>query len=478
VFVKLDWREECAVFGIWGPDSAAHLTYLGLHALQHRGQEATGIVSLDGGSFHLEKGLGLVADFFTPERITRLPGHAAIGHNRYSTTGSVTRENTQPLTGVFQGGPLAVAHNGNLVNTRELRRELEGAGAVFQTTLDTELFLHLIALSQETRFEERVRAAMQRVRGAYSLVLANDHAVIGVRDPSGFRPLVLGRHESGAYCLASETCAFDLIGAHALREVKPGEIVTLDHRGMTSIQGLAPAEPQHCIFEHIYFSRPDSVVFGTTVDGVRRRLGRRLAEEQPADADVVISVPDSSNAIALSFAEAAGLPFEFGLIRNHYVGRTFIHPSQALRDTTVRLKYNAVRAILSGKRVAVVDDSIVRGTTSQQLVRLIRRTGAKEVHFRIGSPPITHPCFYGIDTPKRGDLIAATHQVEDIRRFLGVDTLGYLSLEGLRACEEEADHFCTSCFTGRYAVALGEAREKLALEGRRRWMRSAVESRA
>jgi amidophosphoribosyltransferase len=476
--VKPDWREECAVFGIWGPESAAHLTYLGLHALQHRGQEATGIVSLEGGAIHIERGLGLVADFFTPERISRLPGHAAIGHNRYSTTGGVTRENTQPLTGVFQGGPLAVAHNGNLVNTQELRRELENSGAVFQTTLDTELFLHLIALSKQTRFEGRVRETMERVRGAYSLVLMNDHAVIGARDPHGFRPLVLGRLEGGAYCIASETCALDLLGAQVVREVKPGEIVILDHRGLTSYQGKQAATPQQCIFEHIYFSRPDSVVFGETVDRVRRRLGVQLARECPAEADIVISVPDSSNAIALGFSEAAKLPFEFGLIRNHYVGRTFIHPSQALRDASVRLKYNGVEAILAGQRVAVVDDSIVRGTTSQQLIRLIRRAGASEVHFRVGSPPITHPCFYGIDTPRRGDLIAATHEVEDIRRFLGVDTLGYLSLEGLKACEEKPEHYCTACFTGSYPVALGEAREKLALEDRRRWTRSAVGSRS
>jgi amidophosphoribosyltransferase len=475
--VKPDWREECGVFGIWGPEDSAHLTYLGLHALQHRGQEATGIVTLEGGGFHVERGLGLVADFFTPERLGRLSGLAAIGHNRYSTTGSVTRENTQPLTGVFQGGPLAVAHNGNLVNVRELRRELEKAGALFQTSLDTELFLHLIALAREARFEERVRGALQRVRGAYSLVLLNDHAVIGARDPHGFRPLMLGRHESGAYCLASETCAFDMIGAHALREVEPGEIVVLDHRGLTSLQALPPAAARHCIFEHIYFSRPDSVVFGETVDGVRRRLGRRLAAEQPASADLVIAVPDSSNAIALGYAEASGLPFEFGLIRNHYVGRTFIHPSQALRDEGVRLKYNAVEAVLSGRRVAVVDDSIVRGTTSRKLVRLIRRAGAQEVHFRVGSPPITHPCFYGIDTPSRGDLIAATHEVEDIQSFLGVDSLGYLSLAGLMACEERPENFCTACFTGSYPVALGEARDKLALEGPRLWMRAAVESR-
>jgi len=472
--MKVSWREECAVFGIWGPDDAAQLSHLGLHALQHRGQESTGIVSLDGGAFRIEKGLGLVSEFFTPERLSRLPGRAAIGHNRYSTTGSLTRENAQPLTGGFSGGPLAVAHNGNLVNTVELRRELEAAGAVFQTTLDTELFLHLIALSRADTFEERVADAMRRVRGAYSLVILTQNAVLGVRDPNGVRPLVLGQHESGAWCLASESCAFDLIGARLVREVAPGEIVTLDHRGLTTRQGLPPAVRQQCIFEHVYFSRPDSVVFGQTVDRVRKAIGSRLAEEHPAGADLVISVPDSSNAIALGFAEASDLPYDHGLIRNHYVGRTFIHPTQAVRDEGVRLKYNAVRAILEGKRVAVVDDSIVRGTTSRKLVRLLRAAGATEIHFRVGSPPITHPCFYGIDTPCRGDLIAATHDVEGIRAFLEVDSLGYLSLEGLLACEREGKAFCHACFSGEYPIPLGEVRDKLALEGPRRWVRAAL----
>jgi amidophosphoribosyltransferase len=472
--VKGAWREECAVFGVWGPEDSAQLAYLGLHALQHRGQESTGIVALDAGQFRIEKGLGLVSEFFTPERLAKLPGRAAIGHNRYSTTGSLTRENSQPLTGVFSGGPLAVAHNGNLVNTVELRRELEQCGAVFQTTLDSELFLHLIALAKANTFEERVADAMRRVRGAYSLVLLTSNAVIGVRDPNGVRPLVLGRHESGAWCLASESCAFDLIGAKLEREVEPGEIVTLDHRGLTSTRGLPAETRAQCIFEHVYFSRPDSVVFGATVDRVRKAIGHRLAEEQPADVDLVISVPDSSNAIALGFAEASHLPYEHGLIRNHYVGRTFIHPTQAVRDEGVRLKYNAVEAILSGKRVAVVDDSIVRGTTSRKLVRLLRGAGAREIHFRVGSPPITHPCFYGIDTPCRGDLIAATHDVEGIRRFLEVDSLGYLSLEGLLACEREGQAFCHACFSGTYPIALGESRDKLALEGPRRWVRAAL----
>ena len=472
--MKATWREECAVFGVWGPEDSSQLTYLGLHALQHRGQESTGIVALDNGAFRIEKGLGLVSEFFTPERLSRLPGRAAIGHNRYSTTGSLSRENAQPLTGVFSGGPLAVAYNGNLVNTLELRRELESGGAVFQTTLDSELFLHLIALSKGPTIEDRVAEAMSRVRGAYSLVLLTNQAVIGVRDPNGVRPLVLGHHESGAYVLASESCAFDLLGATLVREVEPGEIVTLDRRGLSSRRGLPAGERAQCIFEHVYFSRPDSIVFGETVDRVRKAIGRRLAAEQPASADLVISVPDSSNAVALGFAEASKLPYDHGLIRNHYVGRTFIHPTQAIRDEGVRLKYNAVGAILEGKRVAVVDDSIVRGTTSLKLVRLLRGAGAREIHFRVGSPPITHPCFYGIDTPCRGDLIAATHDVEGIRRFLEVDSLGYLSLEGLLACEREGQAYCHACFSGSYPIPLGESRDKLALEGPRRWVRAAL----
>ena len=463
-----EWREECAVFGVYGADRAAELAQLGLYALQHRGQESTGIVSAHDGRFFVERGLGLVADVMTPERLARLPGRQAVGHNRYSTTGGLNLANAQPLTVSFRGGELAIAHNGNLVNAREVRRRLEESGSLFQTGLDTEVFLHLMAAG-EGNLEERLAFACGELRGAYSLVLMTPQAVYGLRDPHGWRPLVLGRLDSGAYVLASESCAFDLLGAETLREVAPGELVRLDARGLTA-QQLLPAGALHqCIFEHIYFSRPDSVVYGETVDRVRRRLGRRLAEEHPAEADLVIAVPDSSNSIALGYAERSGLPFELGLIRNHYVGRTFIHPTQAVRDHSVRVKFNPVAAVLHDRRVVMVDDSIVRGTTSRKLVALLRRAGASEVHFRVGSPPVAFPCFYGIDTPSRSELIGARLSQDEIRAFLDVDSLGYLSPEGMRACETEPDHFCDACFSGRYPIAPEESQAKLSLEGPRLW---------
>jgi amidophosphoribosyltransferase len=444
-------REECAVFGIFGADRASELVQLGLYALQHRGQESTGIVSCHDERFFVEKGLGLVADVMTPDRLGRLHGRMAIGHNRYSTTGGLNLANCSPLTATIRGEPVALAHNGNLVNAGELRRRLEEGGSLFQTSLDTEVFLHLMAAAVGD-FEDRLRAACAQVKGAYSLVLMTTRAVYGLRDPNGWRPLVLGRLESGAYVLSSESCALDLLGATMLREVGAGELVRLDARGLEARPFLAPGPLRQCIFEHIYFSRPDSIVYGETVDRVRRRLGRRLAEEHPADADLVIAVPDSSNSIALGYAERSGLPFELGLIRNHYVGRTFIHPTQAIRDHSVRVKFNTVSAILAGKRVVMVDDSIVRGTTSKKLVALVRRAGAREVHFRVGSPPVTHPCFYGIDTPNRGELIGANQSDEEIRAFLDVDTLGYLSEEGMKACETRVDTWCDACFTGRYPI--------------------------
>ncbi|HEY2954626.1 MAG TPA: amidophosphoribosyltransferase [Candidatus Eisenbacteria bacterium] len=463
------WREECGIFAAVGVPRAAEIVGLGLHALQHRGQESTGIVSSEPlGTFHSHKGLGLVSDVYDEGILARLPGTLAIGHNRYSTAGSLTLENTQPLRVDCRNGPLALAHNGNLVNARELRAELEAEGSIFQTTLDTEIFLHLMARSSATSPEEALVDAAGRVRGAWSLLVLTPNAVLALRDPHGFRPLCLGRLGDG-WVVASETCAVDLVGGEELREVEPGELVRLDERGLHASQALPPAEPlRHCIFEHIYFSRPDSRVFGEGVDRVRRRIGRRLAQEQPAEADLVIAVPDSSNSIALGYSEESGLPYELGLIRNHYVGRTFIQPSQAGRDSSVRVKFNPVREVLAGQRVAVVDDSIVRGTTSRKLVRMLRRAGAREVHFRVGSPPVTHPCFYGIDTPSRGELIGALKSVEEIRDFLGVDTLGYLSLEGLLACERDPDRFCRACFTGRYPVPVDPASGKLALETMRR----------
>ena len=459
------WREECGVFAAIGVPNAAEVTCLGLHALQHRGQEAAGIVSCDGdGEFRTHKGIGLVSDVFNDWEIAKLTGALAIGHNRYSTSGSLTRENTQPLGVVYRGGPLALAHNGNLVNAREVRQALEGSGSIFQTTLDTEIFLHLMALSSHDEPGDALIEAAKQVRGAYSLVVLTRDAVFAFRDPHGFRPLCIGRLGDG-YVVASETCALDLVAAEFVRDVEPGELVRIDRHGMRSRRAFPAAQPlRQCIFEHIYFSRPDSVVFGTTVDRVRRRIGHRLAEEHPVDADVVISVPDSSNSIALGYSERSGIRFELGLIRNHYVGRTFIQPQQSGRDSSVRVKFNPVREILFGKRIVLVDDSIVRGTTSRKLVRMLKNNGAREVHFRIGSPPVTHPCFYGIDTPSRGELIGALKSPEEIREYLGSDSIGYLSLEGLLACEQEGGQFCTACFTGNYPVAVDPGASKLSIE--------------
>ena len=458
------WREECGVMGVVGVPNAAEIAALGLHALQHRGQEAAGVVACDAqGEFRAAKGVGLVADVFRAHDLGALPGRLAIGHNRYSTAGGAGPENTQPLAVVYRGGPLALAHNGNLTNAAALRQGLEGSGSIFQTTLDTEVLLHLIALSSSDDPAEALVEAARAVEGAYALVVLTRDGVLALRDPHGFRPLCLGRLGDG-YVVASETCALDLVGAEPLREVQPGELVHVDPRGLRSRQALPAAATRQCVFEHIYFSRPDSRVFGDSVDAVRRRIGRALASEHPADADVVIAVPDSSNSIALGYAERSGLPYELALIRNHYVGRTFIQPQQAGRDFGVRVKYNPVREILEGRRVVVVDDSIVRGTTSRKLVRLLRLAGAREVHFRVGSPPVTHPCFYGIDTPRRGELIGAVETVDEIRDFLGVDTLGYLSLAGLLGCEREPTHFCTACFTGQYAVPVDPASGRLSLE--------------
>lgn len=463
---KRHWNEECGVFAAIGVPHAAAMVGLGLHALQHRGQEAAGIVSCDQAThtFHTQKGIGLVSDIFDDEDLAKLPGRIAIGHNRYSTTGSVTLENTQPLHVVYRGGHLALAHNGNLVNARELRAGLEGSGSIFQTTLDTEIFLHLMALAHADDPMAALIEAARQVKGAYALVVLTGDGVLAMRDAHGVRPLCIGRLGDG-YVVASETCALDLVGADYLRDVEPGEIVRIDPQGMQSQQALPPAQPsQCCIFEHIYFSRPDSRVFGEGVDGVRRRIGHRLAAEHPAEADVVISVPDSSNSIALGYSESSGIRFELGLIRNHYVGRTFIQPLQNDRDTGVRIKFNPVRDILEGRRVVVVDDSIVRGTTSRKLVRTIRGAGAREVHFRVGSPPVTHPCFYGIDTPSKRELIGALKSVDEIAAYLGVDSLGYISREGLLACERDGSRYCHACFSGEYAIPVDPANHKLSIE--------------
>ena len=463
------WREECGIFAAVGVDRAAGVVRLGLHALQHRGQESTGIVASDDqGEFRSHKGLGLVSDVYSEGDMARLPGRLAIGHNRYSTSGSITVENTQPLRVVYRSGPLALAHNGNLVNARELRSGLEGSGSIFQTTLDTEIFLHLMALSTTDDPEEALVEACRQVQGAYSLLVLTRDRVLAIRDAHGLRPLSIGRLGDG-YVAASETCAFDLVGAEYLRDVEPGEMVSLDPQGMRTRQVLPPVSPpQRCIFEHIYFSRPDSRVFGESVDRVRRRIGHRLAQEHPVDADVVIAVPDSSNSIALGYSEESRIPFELGLIRNHYVGRTFIQPRQDDRDAGVRVKFNPVREVLEGKRVVMVDDSIVRGTTSRKLVRVLYKAGAREVHFRVGSPPVTHPCFYGIDTPSRRELIGALKTAEEIRDYLGVESLGYLSLEGLLACEREPGSYCHACFSGRYPVPVDPTASKLSIENMHR----------
>ena len=464
-WVMKGWREECGVFAAVGVPKAAEVTCLGLHALQHRGQESSGIVACDErGEFHTHKGIGLVSDVFNDQQLLDLPGPIAIGHNRYSTSGGLTRENTQPLVVVYRGGPLALAHNGNLVNARELRRELEASGSIFQTTLDTEILLHLMARAAADDPAEALEDAARQVRGAYALVVLARDQVLATRDRYGLRPLCLGRLLDG-YVVASESCALDLVAAEFLRDVEPGELVRIDATGLQSRRVFEAARPlRQCIFEHIYFSRPDSRVFGETVDRVRRRIGRRLAEEHPADADIVIAVPDSSNSIALGYSEASGIRYELGLIRNHYVGRTFIQPQQSGRDSSVRVKFNPVRDILAGQRVVLVDDSIVRGTTSRKLVRMLKKNGAREVHFRVGSPPVRYPCFYGIDTPSRRELIGALKSPEEICEYLGADSIGYLSLEGLLQCERDGTQFCHACFSGDYPIPVDPTAGKLALE--------------
>jgi amidophosphoribosyltransferase len=451
------------VFGIWGAENAARLTYAGLYSLQHRGQESAGIVASDGVDLRQHRGLGLVSDVFAGGALDPLKGHIAIGHNRYSTTGSSRILNAQPLVVNYHQGQLAIGHNGNLVNAVPLRDEMERNGSIFQTTSDTEVVLHLIARASSPSLEEAIPEALARCQGAYSLVLLADNRLIGVRDPRGFRPLCLGRRGE-AHILASETCALDIVGADLVREIEPGEMVVIDARGVRAKHVLRPQPLRFCIFEMIYFSRPDSVVFGESVDLIRRRLGRRLAEEHPAVADIVISVPDSSNSAALGFSEASGIPFELGLIRNHYVGRTFIAPEQMKRDLGVNLKFNPVRRILENRRVVVVDDSIVRGTTSRSLVAMLRDAGAREIHFRVSSPPIGWSCYYGIDTPTRKELIASSHEIAEIERYLGVESLGYLSMQGLRSCVERPEDHCYACFNGDYAERYGEEMDKLALE--------------
>ncbi len=446
-----DFGEKCGLFGVYRHPEAAKLTYLGLYALQHRGQESAGIVSSDGQTLHAEVGMGLVADVFNERRLARLPGSMAIGHNRYSTTGSSLLRNAQPIVISYAGGALALAHNGNLVNAAEIRKELEQQGAIFRSTTDTEVIVHLIARSTESRFADQVVDALRHVRGAYSLLLMTEQEMIGVRDPFGFRPLVLGQLDGSTYILASETCALDLIGAEYVRDVVPGEMVVIHDDDVEFFHPFPQMRQAFCIFEFIYFARPDSMVFEKNVYPIRKALGRQLAREAPVEADVVIPVPDSGVPAALGYAEEAGIPFEMGLIRNHYVGRTFIEPQQAIRHFGAKVKLNPVKHFLRGKRVVVVDDSIVRGTTGQKIVTMLKNAGAKEVHMRISSPPSISPCFYGIDTPSKRELIAANQSVEEIRDFLGADSLAYLSLKGLlQTVAPDGHRFCTACFTGDY----------------------------
>ena len=450
------WHDECGVFGIHGHPEASNMAYLGLYALQHRGQESAGIASSDGERIIFHKEMGLVADIFSEEILSRLPGHVAIGHVRYSTTGSSELKNAQPLVVDFESGSIAIAHNGNLVNAHELKRELEVSGSIFQSSMDTEVIVHLIARSRKERIEDRIVDALNQVRGAYSLLFMTRDKLIGVRDPHGIRPLALGKLKGdGGTVICSESCALDLIEAQYLREVEPGEMIVVDERGVHSHRPFLPAVERFCIFEYVYFARPDSIMGGASIYEVRKALGRQLAMECPANADVVIPVPDSGVPAALGFSEASGIRFEMGLIRNHYVGRTFIEPQQSIRHFGVKIKLNAVRSVVAGKRVVVVDDSIVRGTTGRKIIKMIRAAGAKEVHLRISSPPTCYPCFYGIDTPLRRDLIAATHTQEESNTYLTSDSLGYLSMEGLHACvPNRQTTYCDACFSGRYPVPL------------------------
>ena len=453
-------REECGVFGIVGHPDAAAITALGLHALQHRGQEAAGIVSFDGTRFHSERRLGLVGDHFSKQStIAQLPGQSAIGHVRYSTTGETILRNVQPLFAELDSGGFAVAHNGNLTNGLTLRRGLVREGALYQSTSDTEVVLHLTARSRKPRFLERFIEALRQIEGAYAFVGLTNHHLVGARDPLGIRPLVLGELD-GCYILTSETCALDIIGARFVRDVENGEIVTINTNGVQSIRGFPPQPARPCIFEYIYFARPDSVVHGRSVYAVRKKMGAELARESPADADLVVPVPDSGVPAALGFAQESGLPFEFGIIRNHYVGRTFIQPSQSVREVGVRMKHSANRGVIEGKSIVLIDDSIVRGTTSVKIVHMMRDAGARAVHFRISSPPITHPDYYGIDTPDRDKLLAARMNLEEMRAYIGADSLAFLSVDGVYRSmgyarrDPNRPQFTDHCFTGEYPTRL------------------------
>ena len=458
-------KEECGVFGVWGAEGAAALTALGLHALQHRGQEAAGITSYDGKTFHSHRAMGHVAGNFDRDEVIReLPGEAAIGHVRYSTTGASALRNVQPLFAELSTGGFAVAHNGNISNASHVRRELNRRGSIFQSTSDTEVIIHLVATSTYRPLLDRVIDALKQVEGAYSLVMLTDEGLIACRDPLGIRPLVIGRRED-SYILASETVALDVCGATYLRQIEPGEMVVINDKGLRSLRPFQAMRPRPCIFEHVYFSRPDSLLDGLSVYQVRKNVGAQLAMESPVEADVVIPVPDSGNPAAIGYAQQSGLPFELGIIRSHYVGRTFIQPGDAIRNLGVKLKHNANRAVIQGKRVVLIDDSIVRGTTSVKIVQMMREAGAAEVHMRVASPPTRHSCFYGVDTPERAKLLAAQMDVQRMRDYIKVDSLAFLSIDGLyRALGEdmrveETPQYCDACFTGEYPTRLTDYEE-------------------
>jgi amidophosphoribosyltransferase len=454
------FREECGVFGIFGHEEAARLTYLGLYSLQHRGQESAGIVSSDGMRLYAERGMGHVSDIFKEDNLTRLQGNIAIGHVRYSTAGKVSINEAQPFSVKCSFGQIALCHNGNLPDATEARLRLEREGAIFSSTSDTEVVLHRIARSRAANLIDAIVEALIEDEGAFSMLFTTPEAIIAVRDPRGFRPLCLGRL-AGATVFASETCAFDLIGAEYIRDVEPGEIIIADNNGLRYLHPFPEKPIKHCIFEHVYFSRPDSIVFGRSVNKSRHLLGRYLARECPADADLVVPVPDSGVAAAIGYASESGLKFRFGLVRNHYIGRTFIEPRSQIRHFGVKIKLNPVRDLIEGNRVVLIDDSIVRGTTSQKIVKMVRDAGAREVHMRISCPPTIGPCYYGVDTPTHEELIAAQYSINEICKFIGADSLGYLSMKGLlEACGETGgdpnqSKFCTACYTGRYPTPLG-----------------------
>jgi len=458
-------KEECGIFGIYGHVDTARLTYFGLYALQHRGQESAGISVADGRLMKHHKGMGLVSEIFSEDILASLDGHLGIGHVRYSTTGSSVLVNAQPFCITHSGCSLAIAHNGNLVNAHNLRCELEQRGSIFQTTMDSEVIVHLIARNLVRGLEEALIDALSEIKGAFSLVLGTENQIIGARDPYGFRPMCLGLLDDNAYVIASETCALDLIGARYLRDVQPGEVVFIDENGLRSRRLTVPSRTAFCIFEFIYFARPDSSIYGQNVYMARKRQGHEMAREYQVAADIVMPFPDSGNYAALGFAEASGIPLEMGVIRNHYVGRTFIEPTQAMRDFHVKVKLNPVRPLLRNRKLVIIEDSIVRGTTTRNRVKTLREAGAKEVHMAVSCPPHRYPCFYGIDFPTRKELIAATHSVEEIKKFLGLDTLHYLSLEGLlRAINLDTAGFCLACFNGEYPVSFADDLHKHCLE--------------